>query len=286
MGRPADDSREWTTVIGPVGGWFDLHLRDLWSYRDLVLLFVRRDFVASYSQTVLGPLWYLLQPLLTTAIFMVVFGRVARLPTDGVPPALFYMAGVVAWGYFANCLARTSTTFAANAHLFGKVWFPRLAIPVSVVASNLFAFAIQFGLLAALLAWNWWRGQPVSVGWTALLVPLLVFQMALLALGCGIVVTSLTTRYRDLAHLVGFGIQLWMFATPVVYPASAIPAGWRWIVYANPMAPVIEAFRHLLLGAGSVGAPALAASAGLTLAVLIAGLVLFGRVEKSFMDTV
>jgi lipopolysaccharide transport system permease protein len=279
-------AQEWTTVVGPVGGWIDLHLRELWRYRDLVALFVRRDFVSQYSQTILGPLWHLLQPILTTLMFTLIFGRVARLPTDGVPASLFYLCGVVAWGYFASCVSRTSTTFVANAHLFGKVWFPRLAIPVSVVISGLVGFAIQCGLLAAMVAWAAARGEVPVPGRGLLLVPLLVAQMALLALGFGIVVSSVTTRYRDLTHLVAFGVQLWMFATPVVYPASRIPERWAWLVDVNPMAPTIEAFRLLVLGVGTVEPRQLAASAAITLGVLAAGVVLFSRVEKSFMDTV
>jgi lipopolysaccharide transport system permease protein len=282
----APEPQEWTTVFGPVSGWFDLHLRELWRYRDLVWLFVRRDFVTQYSQTILGPLWFLLQPVLTTLMFTLVFGRVARLPTDGVPPSLFYMAGVVAWGYFSSCVSRTSSTFVANAHLFGKVWFPRLAVPVSVVISGLVGLAIQLALLAAMVGWAVARGQVPAPGWGLALVPLLVAQMALLALGFGFVVSSVTTRYRDLTHLVAFGVQLWMFATPVVYPASRIPERWAWLVGVNPMAPTIEAFRLLVLGVGTVDASQLAASAAITLAVLAAGVVLFSRVEKSFMDTV
>jgi len=280
------DRQEWTTVIGPVSGWRDLHLRELWRYRDLVLLFVRRDFVSHYSQTILGPLWFLLQPVLTTLMFTLIFGRVARLPTDGLPPSLFYLAGVVAWGYFSGCVSTTSATFVANAHLFGKVWFPRLALPISVVISGLAGFAIQLGLLALMVGWAVAAGAVPAPGWSLLLLPLLVLQMGLLALGCGIVVSSMTTRYRDLTHLIGFGVQLWMFATPVVYPASRLPGRWAWLLYANPMAPIVEAFRLVVLGAGSLDPGPLAASAGITLLVLAGGVALFSRTEKSFMDTV
>ena len=286
MASRGAEVQQWTTVIGPVGGWFDLHLSELWRYRDLVSLFVRRDFVAYYSQTILGPLWYVLQPILTTLMFILVFGRVARLPTDGVPPSLFYMTGVVAWSYFAACVSRTSTTFASNASLFGKVWFPRLAVPVSVVISSLIAFAIQLALLALMIGWALLRGEIAGPGPGLLLLPLLLLQMGLLALGFGIVVSSMTTRYRDLAHLVTFGVQLWMFATPVVYPASAVPARWSWLMYANPMASPVEAFRLILLGAGTAKPGQLAASALLTFCILALGVVLFSRVEKSFMDTV
>lgn len=277
---------EWTTVIQPPRGWFDLRLRDLWRYRDLVALFVRRDFVANYSQTLLGPLWFLIQPLLTTFMFTVIFSRIARIPTDGLPPLLFYMAGVVMWSYFAACISKTSLTFVMNANLFGKVWFPRLAVPLSVVISNLVTFCIQFVLLLLLLGWHRVQGLRLETGWTALLAPLLVAQVALLALGFGIIVSSLTSKYRDLTHLVSFGVQLWMFATPVVYPAARVPERWQWLMYVNPMAPVVECFRFLLLGAGTVRASQVAASAGITLLVLLVGVVLFSRIEKTFMDTV
>jgi len=273
-------------VIRPTSGWFDLHLGDLWRYRDLVYLLVRRDFVAQYAQTILGPLWFVIQPVVTTVMFVLVFNRVARLPTDGVPAHLFYMAGVVAWNYFSTCLTRISTTFTTNAHLFGKVWFPRLAVPLSVAISNLVTFAIQFALLLSLLIWEASRSGALGLGPGLLVVPLLVAQMGLLALGCGLLVSALTAKYRDLAQLIAFGVQLWMFATPVVSPASRIPESWQWVLVANPMAPVIEAFRSATLGAGTVDARGAATSLALTLAALTAGVLLFSRTEKSFMDTV
>lgn len=285
-GNSARSAEGWVTIIQPTSGWFDPDFKELWRYRDLVFLLVRRDFVAQYAQTILGPLWFLIQPVLTTIMFMLVFNRVARLPTDGVPPHLFYMAGVVAWGYFSMCLTRTSTTFSANAHIFGKVWFPRLAVPISVAMSSLVSFAIQFGLLLAMLGWEALKAGSVGTGAGVLLLPLLVLQMGLLGFGCGIVISSLTTKYRDLANLVAFGVQLWMFATPVVYPASRIPERWEWLLFVNPMAPVVEAFRRILLGAGTVTGAQMATSVGLTLIVVVAGVLLFSRVEKSFMDTV
>lgn len=274
------------TVIRPASGWFDLHLGELWRYRDLIYLMVRRDFVAQYAQTILGPLWFLIQPVLTTAMFVLVFNRVAQLPTDGVPPYLFYMAGSVAWGYFATCVTRTSTTFAANAHLFGKVWFPRLVVPISVAVSSLFAFVIQLALLLVLIGIEALRGGPLPLGPGLLALPLVVLQMGLLGIGCGIVISSLTTKYRDLVNLVAFGVQLWMFASPVVYPSSRLPARWSWLAFANPMAPALESFRILVLGAGTVTGTQIAAAIALTLALLVLGIVLFSRIEKSFMDTV
>lgn len=275
-----------TTVIRPVSGWFDLNLRAIWRYRDLVYLMVRRDFVAQYAQTILGPLWFVVQPVLTTIMFSLVFGRVARLPTDGIPPTLFYMSGVVAWSYFSTCVTRTSSTFSSNAHIFGKVWFPRLVVPISVVTSALFALAIQLVLLAAMIGWNLASGGVLRSGSMLWLLPLLVAQMGLLGLGCGIVISSLTTRYRDLANLVTFGVQLWMYATPVVYPASRIPEKWSWLMLANPMAPIVEAFRLAVFGVGTVTATQVLTSAGVTAGILAGGVLLFSRVEKSFMDSV
>jgi len=278
--------RGWDKVIRPRNGWFDVDLREIWRYRDLIALFVWRDFVAVYKQTVLGPLWYLIQPLLTTLVFTVIFGSVAKLPTEGVPPFLFYLSGVVAWRYFADCLNNTSNTFIGNAHLFGKVYFPRITVPVSVVVSSLVAFAIQFLLFLLFFTYYRWNGAPVKPHAVLLLLPVLVVQMAALGLGFGIIVSAMTTRYRDLTHLVAFGVQLWMFATPVVYPASSVPANWQWLLAVNPMAPVIEMFRYAFLGTGSVSLTNWAVSLLTTAAVLLLGVLLFSRVEKTFMDTV
>lgn len=276
----------WTLVIRPVSGWFDLHLRDLWRYRDLIGLFVLRDFNAIYKQTILGPIWFLVQPLVTTLTFTVVFSKIAKIPTDGIPPPLFYLSGVVAWNFFSGCLTKTSSTFTGNANLFGKVWFPRLTVPISVVASTLISFALQLMLLLAMLIWYLAGGGALMPGLQLLLLPLLILQMAALGLGFGIVVSSLTTKYRDLSYLVTFGVQLWMYATPVVYPTSGIPEKWRWLIAINPMAPVMEAFRALLFGVGTVSGTELAGSLVATGLVLVVGVVLFSRIEKSFMDTV
>lgn len=280
------DERGWDKVIRPRNGWFDVDLREIWRYRDLIALFVWRDFVAVYKQTVLGPLWYLIQPLMTTLVFTVIFGSVAKLPTEGVPPFLFYLSGVVAWRYFADCLNNTSNTFVGNAHLFGKVYFPRITVPVSVVISSLVAFAIQFLLFLLFFAYYRWSGAQIQPHPMLLLLPVLVVQMAALGLGFGIIVSAMTTRYRDLTHLVAFGVQLWMFATPVVYPASSVPAKWQWLLAVNPMAPVIEMFRYAFLGTGSVSLTNWAWSLLTTAAVLLTGVLLFSQVEKTFMDTV
>lgn len=291
MNAPATEPREpatgsWDLVIEPTTRWFDLRLGDLWRYRDLVAMFVWRDFAASYKQTVLGPLWHIIQPLLTALTFTVIFGRIAQLPTDGLPPFLFYMTGNVIWGYFAACLTSTSATFTSNAHIFGKVYFPRLAVPVSVVISRLIAFFIQFALYLGFLFWFWYRGAEVRPNLHIVWLPVLLLLMAGQGLGFGIVISSLTTRYRDLQYLVGFGVQLAMYATPIIYPLSSVPERYQWLVLANPMAAVVEAFRYAFLGAGTFNLLHLAYSAGFTVALLLAGMLIFHRVERNFMDTV
>jgi lipopolysaccharide transport system permease protein len=280
------DNDEWTMVIRPRGPWFDLRLDELWQYRDLVLLLVRRDFVAQYKQTILGPLWHLLQPLLTTIVFTIVFGRIAQLPTDELPPFLFYMAGNVIWAYFAALLGSTSNTFVANAGIFGKVYFPRLAVPVSLLISRLIGFGIQFSFFLLLLGYFWFSGAPVQPNAWIALTPLLLLLMGGLGLGLGIIISSLTTRYRDLTVLVGFGVQLLMYATPVVYPLSAVPEQYRWLVGANPIAPLVETFRYAYLGAGTVSVGHLAYSVIVMLMLLTVGAAMFNRVERTFMDTV
>lgn len=276
----------YTTVIKAKSGWFDLNLWELWKYRDLIGLFVWRDFVSIYKQTILGPLWFIIQPLLTTLVFTIVFGNVAKLPTDGLPPFLFYLSGVIAWRYFADCLNGTSSTFIGNAQIFGKVYFPRLTVPVSVVISNLIAFGIQFCLFLIFYMYYLQNSSVIHPQPAIMLLPILIIQMAALGLGFGIIVSSMTTRYRDLNHLVGFGVQLWMFATPVVYPASSLPENWRFVLSLNPMAPVIEAFRFAFLGTGSINMRSWLISLAITACILFAGIIMFSRVEKSFVDTV
>ena len=283
---PSPSSENWSLIIRPKTGWFDLHLAELWRYRDLTTLFVWRDFVAQYKQTILGPLWHLLQPLFTTILFTLIFGRIAKLPTDNIPPMLFYMAGITAWTYFSECLNRTSTTFLTNASIFGKVYFPRLCVPLSVVISNLIKFAIQFALFLGFLAFFWMKGAPIHPNISILLTPILLLMMAALGLGTGIIVSALTTKYRDLQVLVTFGVQLAMYATPVIYPLSMFPNSARWIIVVNPMAPIIEAFRYAFLGQGLFSWGYLGISAAIIAAILFIGIVLFNHVERTFMDTV
>jgi lipopolysaccharide transport system permease protein len=285
QGMKRDDAG-WDLVIEPPKGWLRFELGELWRYRDLVSLFVARDFSAQYKQTVLGPAWHLIQPLLTTLLFTLTFGRIAKLPTDGVPPMLFYLAGITCWSYFADCLDRTAGTFVTNAGLFGKVYFPRLAVPVSVVISNMIKFAIQLGLFLVLLVGYSFAGATPHPNAAILLLPVLLVMMAALGLGVGIVVSSLTTKYRDLQVLFRFAVQLAMYLTPVIYPLSIFPERVRRFAVLNPMTPLIEAFRYAFLGRGSLDVGELSLAAAITAAILLAGMMLFHRVEQTFMDTV
>lgn len=277
---------EWSLVIRPKSEWFDLHLSDLWRYRDLVGMFVRRDFVSLYKQTILGPLWFIIQPLLTTLTFTIIFGNIAQLSTDGLPKILFYLSGVTAWNYFSDCLTKTSETFNANANIFGKVYFPRLAVPVSIVISNVIKFGIQLGLFLAFYLYFLAQGTSIEVTTALFLVPVLLLLMAALGLGSGIIVSSLTIRYRDLRFLVQFGTQLLMYSTPVIFPLSRVPEQYRWIVVTNPMTAIIETFRYAFLGTGSISWEMLTYSAFVAFLTLGVGIILFNRVEKTFMDTV
>ncbi len=277
----------WDLRIKPHSKWLDLHLADVWRYRDLLWLFVRRDFVAVYKQTILGPLWFFIQPLLTTIVFTVIFTGVAKVPTDGMPPMLFYLAGTTPWNYFATCLNKTSNTFVANAGIFGKVYFPRLIVPLSIVVSNIIQFGIQFLLFVAFLTWYLITGAALHPHWALIpvLVPALILLMAALGLGAGIVVSSLTTKYRDFTFLIAFGVQLMMYATPIIYPLSVIPEKYRWLIQLNPMTAPVETFRALFLG-GPIPWSGLGISTAITAVLLLAGVIIFNKVEKTFMDTV
>ncbi|MDI9565503.1 MAG: ABC transporter permease, partial [Chloroflexota bacterium] len=266
--------------------WYDLQLADVWRYRDLIALFVRRDFVSRYKQTILGPLWFIIQPLITSLVFTVIFGNIARLPTDGLPQYLFYLSGNVMWGYFSACLTGTSDTFIANAGIFGKVYFPRLVMPLSIIISNLLSFAIQFVFFLGFYLFFYLQGAAIQLTEWAFTLPLLILLMAGLGLGFGIIISSMTTKYRDLRYLVTFGVSLWMYATPVIYPVSSIPEKWRWVAAINPITPIIETFRAGFLGAGNASWASLAYSAGFMFVVMFIGVVIFNRVEKTFIDTV
>ncbi|MBQ2390191.1 MAG: ABC transporter permease [Clostridia bacterium] len=280
------DKQQWTTVIRPKNGWFDIELTELLRYRDLIFLFVKRNFTSQYRQTLLGPAWAVIKPLLNTVVFTVIFGIVAGLPTAGVPAFLFYMAGNIAWQYFSNCLTAVSDTFIANSYILKKVYFPRLVMPISNVLSHLITFAIQFALFVVILiVYAVAGGYHLSLNWTVLLLPLCLLQMAILSLGCGVIVSSLTTRYRDLRMLVGFGVQLWMYATPVVYSSEIIPEKLLWLFNLNPMTPSIELFRTAFFG-GEAALEYWGIGWITTAVLLFIGVILFSRVEKTFADTV
>ena len=278
----------WDLVIEPKAAILDLNLKEVWRYRDLLWLFVKRDFSAQYKQTILGPLWHFIQPIFTTLVFLLVFGKIANIPTDGInPKLLFYMSGITIWNYFSACLTATSTTFVSNAAIFGKVYFPRLVIPLSTVLSNIIKFAIQFGLLLAVMIWFGIKNNNFYFGASWLLIPLLVIMMAGLGLGLGIIISSLTTKYRDLTLLIVFAVQLLMYATPIAYPLSFIKdkSYASWIIW-NPLTPIIEAFRYALFGSGAIDTTGLLYSGGVIVILLFAGMLIFSKVERTFMDTV
>lgn len=280
-----------TTVIEPKNGWFDLKLKEVFAYRDLILLFVKRNFVARYKQTILGPLWAIIQPFLTTVMFTLVFGNIAGLAPGGVPSFVFYLSGNILWGYFSSCLGTTANTFVANRGTMGKVYFPRLVMPISTVLSELISLAIQYSFLVAFLVYYLVTNQGVEPNAWILMTPVLILQLAMLSLGFGIIISALTTKYRDLAMLVGFGTQLWMYATPIAYDMFSMgvfaPGGRLHALYmCNPVTPVVNLFRYAYLGIGAVEWNYYFVSLGTTVVILFCGIVLFSRVEKTFMDTV
>jgi lipopolysaccharide transport system permease protein len=282
----AQNTQNWDLEIRPARGLLDVDLKAIWRYRDLLMLFVRRDFVAMYKQTVLGPIWFFIQPLLTTITFTVIFNNVAKIGTDGIPPLLFYLAGVTMWNYFSECLKKTSNTFTVNAPIFGKVFFPRLVVPLSIVISNLLKFGVQMLLFVALWIYYFSQGA-ISPNIYILLVPFLVLLMAGLGMGFGLIISSMTTKYRDLQFLVVFGVQLFMYATPVVYPLS-IADGTRFetVLRLNPISGIIEAFKYGTLGSGYLDFGLLLYSTVFMIVLLFIGVVIFNKVEKNFMDTV
>lgn len=278
---------KWDLVIQPSTTLFDLHLKDVWRYRDLLVMFVKRDFVAKYKQTILGPLWHVIQPALTTIMFLLLFGKIANISTDGIQPILFYLSGITIWNYFASCLTNTANTFIANANIFGKVYFPRLVLPLSVVVSNIIQLLIQFGLLAGMMIYYHFNGYPIQLGLNILLVPILVLMMAGLGLGLGIIISSLTTKYRDFAVLLTFVVQLGMYITPIAYPLSFVKdKSYKWIFDLNPLSSIVEAFRYILFGKGSFGGYGLLYSGLFIVVVLLVGTITFNKVERNFMDTV
>ncbi|AYL97236.1 ABC transporter permease [Mucilaginibacter celer] len=280
---------KWDFEINAKNSLLDLKLKELWHYRDLLILLVRRDFVSFYKQTILGPIWFFVQPIVTIAFYTIVFGGLAGIPVDGLPKALFYLAGTIVWNYFSDCLIKTSTVFKDNAAMLGKVYFPRLIMPVSIVLSNLVRFAVQLLLFVALYMVFLAKGEQIAPNYFALLLPVLILMIASLGLGLGMIISAVTTKYRDIAFLVTFGVPLLMYATTVIYPLSVVQtqhAKYAWIIEANPITAVIEIFRYGFLGKGSFSWELLGYSALTTAIILIIGTVVFNKVEKAFVDTV
>ena len=281
------DNDNWDLVIKPKASLLEIPWRDIWNYRDLLRMFVKRDIVTVYKQTILGPIWYVLQPIMTTIVYIVVFGNIAGISTDGLPKVLFYLSGVVIWNYFAESFNQTSSTFRDNAGLFGKVYFPRLIMPLSKITSALIKFGIQFGLFLVFYFYFIFVGnETIQPNINILLLPLYILMMAGYGLGFGIIFTSLTSKYKDLNFLIVFGVQLLMYATPVIYPMSSVPEKYQMFLQANPITPIVEGFRYSLLGSGSFSWLSLAYSVGVLVVLMIAGVVIFNRTEKTFIDTV
>jgi len=281
------EQNEEYTVIKPMSSLLQLNLKDVWRYRDLMMMYVKRNIVTVYKQTILGPLWLIVQPVLTTIMFMFVFGNLAGLSTDGIPGALFYFSGIILWNYFSQCLTGTSGVFINNQGVFGKVYFPRLVVPMATTISNLIQFCIQFCVFLVIYVYYYVTMEvPITPNVYAFLLPVLVLLCAGLSLGFGIVFSSLTTKYRDLVFLLQFGVQLWMYATPVIYPLNSIPVDKQWIFQLNPMTSIIETFKYGALGVGVFSWGALLYSAIFMVVLLFVGIIIFNRIEKSFMDTV
>lgn len=283
------DQKEWDIIIQPNSKLFNLNLKEVWRYKDLLNMYVKRDIVTLYKQTILGPLWYLIQPLFTTIMFMFVFGGIAGISTDGLPQPLFYMAGILCWNYFSECLTRCSETFNANQNIFGKVYFPRLVVPLSIAVSSLLKMAIQFGLFVAIYLFYLFKGYSPQFTWFILLFPILIIMLAGLGLGFGLLISSMTTKYRDLKFLVSFGVQLWMYITPVIYPLSILKENYPqyvWAIVMNPLTAIIETFKLGFLGQGTFSWAYLSYSILFTIFILIWGIITFNKVQRNFMDTI
>jgi len=281
-----NNQQSWTEEIKSQNTLFSINFKEVWHYRDLLLMLVKRDYVTFYKQTILGPIWFFVQPLMTTVVYLVLFGQIAKLSTDGAPQIAFYLAGITIWNYFSEALTKTSTVFKDNANLFGKVYFPRLIMPLAIVCSGLMKFAIQFGLFIAVVLYFTFINPKIHPNLWVLITPFLVLLMATFALGLGMIFSSLTTKYKDLVFLLSFGIQLFMYATPVVYPTSAIPTKFAWLLHINPLTGIFECFRFAYLGTGTFQTMDLIISTILIGILFFIGIVIYNKVEKSFMDTV
>jgi len=279
-------NEDWDVILKPKRKLLDLNLKSLWSYRDLLFLFVKRDIIIIYKQTILGPLWFFIQPVMTTIIYIFVFGNIAKLPTDGLPQPIFYLSGIIMWNYFSECFIRTSDTFTQNAGVFGKVYFPRLITPISLLISNVLKFLIQLALFFAFCIYYWSSGLDINIQPEIVIFPILILLLALTGVGFGLIFSSLTTKYKDLKFLIAFGVQLIMYATPVIYPMSTLPSNIQNILWWNPLTHIIEAFKFAFLGAGSFDVNGLIYSTFFALVVLFFGIIIFNKTEKSFMDTV
>lgn len=290
MSTEAADKEKWLYEITPKAKLFSFDFGEIWKYRDLLLMFVKRDVVTYYKQTILGPLWFLIQPLITSVIQFIVFFKIAKLQSDGIPYFLFALAGNTLWFYFSECFKTTSETFRANQNIFGKVYFPRVIMPLAMTVSNLVKFGIQFLLFLAVLVYYIWKGAPIEPNWTVLLTPVLLLIMALISLGLGMIISSMTTKYRDLTFVVSFGVSLYMYVTPVIYPVSQVinelPDGYSWLVYVNPLTSIFEFFKYSFLGKGTFTLLGLLYSVVSTIGIFLLGLVIFNRTERSFIDTI
>lgn len=284
--RAGGENIAWDLIITSKKSVFTLQLADIWRYRDLLYMLVKRDFVVFYKQTILGPLWFFIQPILTSLMYIIVFTRIAKISTDGIPPILFYLGGTIIWNYFADCFNGTSATFISNANLFGKVYFPRIVVPLSKVISGMLKFFIQFGLFLGVYIYYVSTGVNIHITYAIVYLPVMILVMGILGLGLGIIFTSLTTKYRDLVFLISFGVQLLMYATPVIYPLSSVPEKYKMIILLNPMTPVLEGFRMAFLGTGAFEPTHLAISCITTVLIFFVGLAVFNYTEKDFMDTV
>ena len=285
MSQKNTTAEQWDSVIESRHSLFDINLKELWHYRDLLVLFVRRDFVTVYKQTILGPLWFFIQPLLTTITFTIIFGNVAQLSTDGAPKVVFYMAGITLWGYFSTCLTTVSGVFNANAGIFGKVYFPRLIMPLTIVISNLMKFGVQFLLFICFVVYFTLQNQIHPNSWI-LLTPLIIVLMALISMGIGLILSSMTTKYKDLNQLIGFGVQLFMYATPVIYPSSSVPQNYQWVVELNPLVGLFDYMRYAYLGVGNFNFSNLVYPSIFSIVILAIGILVFNKTQKTFMDTV
>lgn len=286
MASNQSNTRGWTAVISSKKPLLDIPLREIWQYRDLILLTIRRDFISTHKQTVLGPLWYIVPPLLSTVVYQVVFGTIVKISTNQIPPFLFFMSGVLIWYFFSACLSKTSSTFTSNAGVFTKIYFPRLAIPIAQCIGNGWQFLIQFAIFLVFYVFFLIKGAPIAFSYRIVIIPLLIVQTALLGLGFGCLISALTTRFRDLQMAVAPGIQLWMYASCIFYPRSAVPEHLQWMMTLNPVVPIVETFRFAMMGQGQVEIYQWLISLGITLGVLLLGLIEFGRAEKTMADTI